>query len=133
MFKTITVKSNDPDKPEYVINLTADIEAPMHASFDIGDDLFAGKCKSCHYDRAGKKKGGPLYLAICAFCHGQFGEGHQGSGPPINGNMPEKSLRYWVEKGKKGTAMPGYAKERGGPLSSEQVDSLITFMQQRFQ
>jgi len=133
VFKTVTIVSNDPKSPETIVNLTAKIIAPKHPTFDVGLDLFSGKCKSCHYDRAENKKGGLLYLAICAFCHGDFGEGHPGSGPKIKGSMPEDSLRYWIEKGKKGTAMPGYAKAKGGPLDDEQIDSLVQFMKQRFQ
>lgn len=131
--KIVTIISNDPKNPETIVTLTATILAPKHPTFDAGKDLFNGKCRSCHYDRAGDKKGGLLYLSTCAFCHGDFGEGHQGSGPKISGSMPEDSLRYWIANGKKGTAMPGYSKAKGGPLDDEQVNSLVQFIKQRMQ
>ncbi len=132
VYKNILITSNDPAQPEFNVEVHAFVEAPLHGTFKIGDDLFSGSCKSCHYDRAGNKTGGRLYMAVCSFCHGMTGEGHKGSGPSLQTAMPENSLRYWIEKGKKGTAMAGFAKTEGGPLTEEQITSLVRFISQRF-
>ncbi len=132
VYKNIVITSNDPAQKNFSFEVHAKVEAPEHGTFKMGDDLFSGSCKSCHYDRAGKKRGGRLYMAICAFCHGMTGEGHKGSGPALHTPMTKSSLRYWIENGKKGTAMSAYAKKVGGPLESKQVTSLVEFISQRF-
>jgi hypothetical protein len=38
--------------------------------------------------------------------------------------------RVWTAKGKEGTLMPGFAEAEGGPLSEEQIDSLVDFLSQ---
>ncbi|NIT78786.1 MAG: c-type cytochrome, partial [Thermoplasmata archaeon] len=77
-------------------------------------------------------RGAQLYLANCAGCHGQSGAGL--AGPPLN--LPRfqeeeeaEFLRKTIARGLPGTGMPPWHREEGGPLNSQQVDDLVTFIQ----
>jgi hypothetical protein len=36
--------------------------------------------------------------------------------------------RKWINEGKEGTLMPGFARMHGGPLSDEQITSLVDYV-----
>ena len=36
--------------------------------------------------------------------------------------------RQWIRQGKDKTLMPAWATEEGGPLSTEQIESLLTYL-----
>jgi hypothetical protein len=38
----------------------------------------------------------------------------------------------WIEEGRAGTLMPGFAKKHGGPLSETQVESLVEYLLENF-
>ena len=58
-------------------------------------------------------------------CHGPITDYAKGLSPEL---MAEARLRPWVAEGLGANGMPGYATERGGPLSDEQIDSLVELM-----
>jgi len=126
--KTVTIYSNDPLVPEKILHLSLNVIPSAHPDFDVGKSLFSGKCASCHFTPAKGLSGYPLYLAVCAMCHGQKGEGGSArkiSSPAYLQGKSNEYFQKWIAFGKKGTAMPGYAESRGGPLNKAQIDSLI--------
>ena len=69
-----------------------------------------------------------LYGSNCAGCHSV--DGKRGPGRPINDPLylaiiPKDELRKVIVYGRKGTAMPAWAKSQGGPLSDQQVNIVV--------
>lgn len=70
-----------------------------------------------------------LFDQNCAGCHGK--QGNQGPAPPLNdslflGIVPDAELLKVVGQGRKGTPMPAFVRENGGPLTPEQVKVLAS-------
>lgn len=94
--------------------LFASCEPPGKPKMEIAPDhitdfktLFTDNCSGCHglngRDGAGRPLNDPLYLAV----------------------IPKKTLQDVVEHGRKGTAMPAWARGDGGPLYPKQIDALV--------
>lgn len=71
---------------------------------------------------------GDLFAQNCAGCHGSKGSG--GAAPPLNDPlflkiMPDSSLHSVITKGRSGTLMPAFARDQGGPLTTEQVKIVV--------
>ena len=69
-----------------------------------------------------------LFGANCAGCHGV--NGRYGAGRPLNDPLylaiiPRQTLQYVIENGRKGTAMPAWARSQGGPLYPKQISALV--------
>jgi cytochrome c oxidase cbb3-type subunit 3 len=65
-----------------------------------------------------------LFGKHCAGCHGAAGK--TGPAPPLNDPLfraivPEDALVRVITEGRPGTPMPAFAREKGGPLTDEQV------------
>ena len=83
--------------------------------------------------------GQSLYAENCAFCHGTFGEGGQNPARADDIIAPISSLEYLnvrdnttlyniIAQGQPNFGMSPFGSEYGGPLSEEQIDSIISFM-----
>ena len=73
-----------------------------------------------------------LFRENCSGCHGEDGRG--GPGRILNDGLylaliPKASLRKVIEQGRKGTAMPAWARSEGGPLTEEQISVLVDGME----
>ncbi|MBI5183544.1 MAG: cytochrome c [Nitrospinae bacterium] len=82
-------------------------------------------------DKGRGRIGSSLYINICAYCHGRSGEGKTAialNNQSYLKSRGDKELRELIAKGISGTAMPGWGKDHGGPLSDNQIDSLVTFI-----
>lgn len=81
-------------------------------------------------DPAQLEQGAQLYAENCVVCHGARGEGRVGATlakdwPSIR---PELTVRSIIENGIPGSVMPAWSQEHGGPLTSEEIDSLVTYI-----
>jgi mono/diheme cytochrome c family protein len=131
--REITVRSNDPAQPLVKLHITADVKNP-HASLqgDIQAKIFRGRCAICHVDEGVGKLGEDLYLADCAMCHGFKGEG--GFAPGLsnldvsNAAVAKVVAKVIAEGSPTHRSMPGFSKAKGGPLSKEQIDSLVEYI-----
>lgn len=70
-----------------------------------------------------------LFQRNCSGCHGADGE--FGPAPPLNDPLflaivPDEEVLRTVREGRRGTPMPGFAPQAGGPLTDEQVRILAT-------
>ena len=78
--------------------------------------------------------GAELYGRICAVCHGANGEGYKAdqaprlAQPDFQASVTDAYLREAIEHGRAGTTMSSWSKERGGPLSPQDIDELIRFL-----
>jgi cytochrome c553 len=132
--KTLTVSSTEGGQ---TLTVTVKIPEPDPAMRQRNQELaksdrqavFRNDCASCHVTPTVGKEGAALFAAACTICHTD--EKHRASFVPDLWSVREKrDARYWAKwigEGKEGTLMPAFAKQHGGPLSDEQIDSLVTF------
>jgi len=86
-----------------------------------------------HVDAA---HGAQLYGKLCALCHGDQREGGKAdnapslSSPTLLASASDDYLRNAIVRGRPGTAMAGYGKQIGGPLSDADVSALMEFIRQ---
>ena len=76
-------------------------------------------------------QGANLFSINCAACHGLSGDG--GVGPALNsqqylGASSDSQTRTLIAIGVPGTAMSPYGQDFGGPLTSEQIKGISTFI-----
>jgi mono/diheme cytochrome c family protein len=90
--------------------------------------VFKGDCASCHAAPAQSKVGGELFAVACGICH--LAEHRAAMVPNLSVAREPRDAEYWrkwILVGKEGTLMPGFGQKSGGPLTDEQVDSLVEF------
>ncbi len=89
--------------------------------------IFSGQCAACHAEPArGKRQGPEIYAAVCAMCHGEDGKG--GYAPALVGHENAEALAILIAQGTGSRHMPGFARQRGGPLSPEQIEALSRWL-----
>lgn len=76
-----------------------------------------------------------LFSENCSGCHGI--NGRYGAGRPLNDPLylaiiPKDTLRNVIEYGRKGTAMPAWARSQGGPLYPKQITALVDGIEQNW-
>ncbi len=76
-------------------------------------------------------QGGSIYSVNCASCHGVLGEG--GAGPALNSEQflaaaTDLQITSLVAVGVPGSQMNAYSLDFGGPLTSEQIEAVTTFL-----
>ena len=91
--------------------------------------IFRGDCASCHSKPAMGKTGEQLFTAACAICH----ESDQRAVlvPDLMALKQTPTDAYWeawIRNGKAGSMMPGFSTEKGGPLSEDQIKSLVAYV-----
>lgn len=132
--KTITVTSNDADRSIVTLNLVADIEAPVkvHATMDMHGSYLEGKCANCHVERGIGKSGAQLFAADCAMCHGEYGTGGVAFALNDAAYLQKVDDGHLTERIAKGSPtnpmMLGFGKRYGGPLTDDQIESLVRFI-----
>jgi outer membrane protein OmpA-like peptidoglycan-associated protein len=90
--------------------------------------VFKNDCATCHVQPAAGKMGPALFVASCGICHTAA---HRASMVPELTGLPNGGNRdywhMWISMGKEGTLMPGFSKAVGGPLTDEQINSLVEY------
>lgn len=136
--KSLAVTSNDPVQPRVLLTITADV-TPVDEPVDesghpriAGQSMLVGGCVSCHAEPARGKTGAELYSAVCAMCHGPDGNGGKAAPsirePSYLGSLSDVELSTAIAYGTANPNMPGFLDLMGGPLSANQVDSLVRLM-----
>jgi cytochrome c5 len=125
--KTVTIKTNDPVEPELDVPVSVFVEHSSQADTDepLESVLFGEECGRCHAQPAAGLQGAAIYDAICQMCHGSLSE-YVGSLP--SEVLERATLRAWIAEGRAEVGMPGYDASVGGPLTPEQIDSLVDGM-----
>lgn len=97
--------------------------------------VLKGSCAVCHVEKGEGKLGEELFVADCAICHNPP-HGRAEIVPDLAAlkyEMTEESWRNVIANGgKPGTLMPAFAKKHEGPLSDEQIESLVKYVMQKF-
>jgi mono/diheme cytochrome c family protein len=131
--KTVTIHTDDSHESRTDVKLSMLVTDP-HAGMasEGGSKIFTDqKCAACHVTRGEGKFGRDLYNADCAMCHGPKAEG--AVGPPLFGPYQKKEyaqiMQNIVEKGSAThRSMPGFLDTSGGPLTQEQVQSVLDYL-----
>jgi cytochrome c oxidase cbb3-type subunit 3/ubiquinol-cytochrome c reductase cytochrome c subunit len=85
-------------------------------------------------DRGLITRGAAIYAQYCATCHGPNGYGYVADNAPslrtatFLATATAPFLQAAILRGRPGTAMGGYARATGGPLSPEDADAIIAFL-----
>ncbi|MET0795504.1 MAG: c-type cytochrome [Polyangiaceae bacterium] len=93
-----------------------------------------GACKKPQPPPAKLSQGAELYGRMCAVCHGESGEGYKAdqaprlAQPDFQASVSDAYLKEAISNGRAGTTMSAWAKERGGPLTANDVNELIQFL-----
>ncbi|MBI5505715.1 MAG: c-type cytochrome [Deltaproteobacteria bacterium] len=98
-----------------------------------GDTAFEGDDKPPRWVVADARRGGELYAAACASCHGASGEGKEGpalSNAQLLASATDTYLVRTIGRGRRGTAMLGFT--RGSTvreaLSEPDIESIVAFV-----
>ena len=93
--------------------------------------VFKGECAACHAETTAGKSGRELYQAGCAICHDA--QNRAAMVPDLRALQHPTNAehwRQWIGSSKPGSLMPAFAKSAGGPLSEEQIRSLVDYLTQ---
>jgi mono/diheme cytochrome c family protein len=127
--QSLAVKVNIPDN---LAGAMGDRARNLQIAAADRQAVFKNDCAKCHAEPVVGKKGAELYTAACAICHDAE---HRASMVPdlrtLKHPTGPEHWRTWVAHGKVGTLMPAFAKSEGGPLTDEQVDSLVEYLVER--
>lgn len=80
--------------------------------------------------------GKPMYLALCAPCHGKEREGYAADRAPSLNNptflesVNDDFLRQAIVRGRPATSMAAYGKASGGPLDDGAVNRLLAYLRE---
>lgn len=121
--QTLTVTVNIPDlmdeglRRQYQEIARKDRQAVWH-----------NECAACHVAPTAGKQGAELFTAACGICHTSARRASVVPDLQIARERRDASYwRKWIGEGKAGTLMPAFAADRGGPLSAEQIQSLVRY------
>lgn len=95
--------------------------------------VFRNDCATCHVHPATGKTGKVLFDAACGICHDAE---HRASMVPILRD-PKRATdanywTKWISEGREGSLMPAFALNRGGILTDEQIQSLVSYLEGDF-
>jgi mono/diheme cytochrome c family protein len=100
----------------------------QHLAMADRQRIFKDDCASCHKPAA-NLMGEKLFVSTCGICH--EAEQRATSVPELHALKAPPTEAYWeawIRYGKAGTMMPAFAHDNDGPLSDEQVGSLVKFL-----
>ena len=122
--KRITVFSNDSRNPRVILSIAANV---IHRGTG-GKTIFDPECSSCHVEPGKGKLGTELYEAICAYCHGCGENGKSALGLLKMGVKEKRYIERAIADGIPRSPMPGFSRKCGGPLSKEEITSLVEYI-----
>ncbi|MDA1278152.1 MAG: DUF1573 domain-containing protein [Verrucomicrobia bacterium] len=109
-------------------------ELNQQRAFTDRQAVFKQGCAECHKHPAAEKMGKPLFDLACGICHEAE---HRAEMVPdiakLNKPTDHAYWDQWIQNGKPGTFMPAFAKRYGGPLTEEQIASLVAYLTGRGQ
>lgn len=91
--------------------------------------VFRGDCARCHVEPTRAKLGKELFSSACGVCH--LAEHRASMVPDLTKVSSEGGADYWrnwITKGKAGSLMPAWAQSEGGPLSPDQIESVVHYL-----
>ncbi len=129
MEKEISIETAD-GVHTLIAKAAIEIQSSGHGAGELQKVIFEPPCGDCHSKDEGKT-GKALFSAVCASCHGPNGGGGVAMG--LNNlkflrAISDDGLYGKIAQGDEVTGMPGYHESKNGPLTSEQIESLIPYL-----
>jgi mono/diheme cytochrome c family protein len=134
--RVITVKALIPPEPKIVVAPLSAAEraaAMAKAKADPQRIFTDAKCAECHVNRGVHATEQALYVADCGICHDS--PNRASSVPDLHKIKAPPGAEYWkriIYNGKPNTMMPAFSTRHGGPLTNEQVGSLVSYLSRAF-
>lgn len=134
--KQVRLTTNDPERAFASLNIYMQVEN-LHSDMGAGGvaKIFADeKCAHCHVDQGVGAFGKELFEADCAMCHRPGKESKIVVGPLLEArDYSDKDYVRHVEDviahgSKTHRSMPGFLETAGGPLTKEQIASLVAYL-----
>ena len=94
--------------------------------------IFRGDCASCHVAPTVGKTGEELFQSACAICH--LANPRATMVPDLMAVREPRDAAYWqkwISEGRERTLMPAFARQHGGPLTAEQITTLVEYALKR--
>jgi cytochrome c5 len=91
--------------------------------------VFKGDCAKCHAEPLREKTGRELFVVACAICHAAAERASMV--PDLRLTEQSRSAEdweKWISHGREGSLMPAFSHKEGGPLTDEQIASLVKFL-----
>ncbi len=131
--KQVSLTSSDPINRVTDFYLSMDVRNPhIRMSDKERAKIFTSDhCTSCHVAMGAGTFGMELYQSDCAMCHGKRAQGVVGPpliGPYENAIFKENIKQITSYGSKSHRSMPGFLVDAGGPLSKEQIDSIVQYL-----
>ncbi|MGV3774329.1 MAG: c-type cytochrome [Verrucomicrobiales bacterium] len=105
----------------------------MQLAFADRQIVFRNDCAKCHVVPTIGKKGEELYATACGICHEAPHRATMVPDLTALKNTPTKEYwEHWIKNGRAGSLMPAFAQAHGGPLSNEQIQSLVEYLTHYF-
>lgn len=120
--QTLKVTIHIPDTPDSVRERNREM-----ASVDR-QAVFRGECATCHLVPAAQKMGDQLFQLACGICH--LAEPRASMVPDLLVAREPRDAAFWqrwISEGKEGTLMPAFSKRHRGPLTDDQIASLVEY------
>lgn len=129
--KTLQVESN---RGTQVLTIAVDIPqtdpAVRRRNREVAERnrqaVFQNGCAVCHAAPLAGIKGAELFAGACGICH--LAPSRADVVPDLRIARESRDTAYWrkwILEGKAGTLMPAFAKSQGGPLTDDQIESLV--------
>lgn len=123
--KTIQIFTNTPKNPVTIISVVLKVKDQLHIKKSEAKAIFTEQCKSCHVDRGEGKKGLELFMADCIMCHER---GKNAMSITEMKKQPNEYLFKSTADGVVNTSMPGWHQKNEGPLSDDDIESLVNII-----
>lgn len=143
--QVLTMKVNIGKDP---VAAMAERQANMERAKADHQAVFKGDCMKCHFTPAAGKMGEPLFAAVCAVCHAPEDWAVARGEPPtshhradfvpdlakLDHELSRKSLKITIANGtgRSGALMPAFSQRNGGPLTDEQIESLVEYISKTY-
>ena len=135
LIKTLTVNSTAGTKQLQIRVVMPDPSVArgqnMQEALADRQAVFKGNCATCHVTPGIGKMGAELYTAVCGVCHEAANRATMVADlHHLNHPTSRDHWRAWITGGKPQSLMPAFQKAQGGPLSDEQINSLVEYLVQ---
>ena len=140
--KTVTVRTSHGTQV-LTLNMTIPLTpAPSNVSVRQQDMLaakadrqavFRGHCAACHTPPATGLTVATLFEKACGICHtAQYRAEVVPDLAALKHPTDAAYWRAWIASGKEGSLMPAFAKSQGGILESNEIESLVAHLTEKF-
>lgn len=132
LIRKVRVLSNDPFSP-FLLTLEGIALPKTLSSSSTWVRNESLSCVGCHWRLSTGQMGGELYDQLCAICHDPPEDFHKEQAAPPGKSLRSISprrLRKIISRGEEDEGMPAFLKSRGGPLTQEEINSIIEYIEE---